>query len=87
MAKRVRLASVQSSVPERPPERTRVLIVDLASQRVIRTNGESFSFEIDPSTKHSLIEGLDEIGQTLTHDAEIAAFEAKQRIGQPWLWA
>jgi 3-isopropylmalate/(R)-2-methylmalate dehydratase small subunit len=65
---------------------TRALTIDLTSQRVIRANGESFAFEIDPSTKHSLIEGLDEIGQTLKHDAEIAAYEAKQRLGQPWLW-
>ena len=66
---------------------TRVITIDLASQRVIRANGESFAFEIDASTKHSLIEGLDEIGQTLKHDAEIASYEAKQRLGQPWLWA
>ncbi|HLG86033.1 MAG TPA: 3-isopropylmalate dehydratase small subunit [Alphaproteobacteria bacterium] len=65
---------------------TRTLTIDLASQRVIRANGESFAFEIDASTKHSLIEGLDEIGQTLKHDTEIASYEAKQRLGQPWLW-
>ena len=66
---------------------TRVLTIDLASQRVIRANGESFAFEIDPSTKHSLLEGLDEIGQTLKHDADIAGYEAKQKLGQPWLWS
>jgi len=66
---------------------TRTLTIDLASQRVIRANGESFAFEIDPSTKHSLLEGLDEIGQTLKHNAEIASYETKQRLGQPWLWS
>jgi len=66
---------------------TRTITIDLASQRVVRANGESFSFEIDPSTKHALIEGLDEIGQTLRHDAEIASFESSQRTAQPWLWA
>ena len=65
---------------------TRTLTIDLASQRVVRANGESFAFEIDPSTKHSLFEGLDEIGQTLKHGSEIASYEAKQRLGQPWLW-
>jgi 3-isopropylmalate/(R)-2-methylmalate dehydratase small subunit len=65
---------------------TRVITIDLPSKRVIRTNGESFSFEIDPSTKHALIEGLDEIGQTLRHDPVIAHFEGDQRISQPWLW-
>ena len=65
---------------------TRTLTIDLAGQRVIRANGEAFAFEIDPSTKHSLLEGLDEIGQTLRHDTDIAAYESKQRLGQPWLW-
>jgi 3-isopropylmalate/(R)-2-methylmalate dehydratase small subunit len=65
---------------------TRTLTIDLPTQRVIRANGESFSFAIDGSTKHSLVEGLDEIGETLLHDSEIAAFEGKQAQAQPWLW-
>ena len=65
---------------------TRVITIDLPTQRVIRANGEAFSFEIEASTKHSLVEGLDEIGQTLKGASEIAAFEALQRTGQPWLW-
>jgi 3-isopropylmalate/(R)-2-methylmalate dehydratase small subunit len=66
---------------------TRTLTIDLPSQRVIRANGESFSFDIDPSTKHALIEGLDEIGQTLKRAPEIAAWEQKQHLSQPWLWS
>ena len=66
---------------------TRVLTIDLPSQRVIRANGESFSFAIDESSKHSLVEGLDEIGQTLKHGDEIAAYEDRARLSQPWLWA
>jgi 3-isopropylmalate/(R)-2-methylmalate dehydratase small subunit len=65
---------------------TRTLTIDLPTQRVIRANGEIFSFSIDGSTKHSLVEGLDEIGETLLRDSEIAAFEGKQAQAQPWLW-
>jgi 3-isopropylmalate/(R)-2-methylmalate dehydratase small subunit len=33
------------------------------------------SFEFDPFTRTRLLEGLDDIGLTLRHEAEIAAFE------------
>ena len=35
------------------------------------------SFEIDEFTRHCLLEGLDDIGLTLQHDSEIAAYEAR----------
>ena len=41
------------------------LEVDLPSQRVVRTNGEAFPFEIDEFRKHCLVNGLDDIGLTL----------------------
>jgi len=36
----------------------------------------SASFEIDEFTRHCLLEGLDDIGLTLQHESEIAAYEA-----------
>ena len=36
-----------------------------------------FSFEIDPFLKHRLLNGLDDIGLTLEHEAEISTFEAR----------
>jgi len=68
-------------------DNTRVMTVDLPSQRIVRANGESFAFTIDPGSKHALVEGLDEIGQTLKRNAEIAAFETRQSHSQPWLWS
>jgi 3-isopropylmalate/(R)-2-methylmalate dehydratase small subunit len=35
-------------------------------------------FDIDPFRKHRLVNGLDDIGTTLQHEAEITAFEAKR---------
>lgn len=52
--------------------------VDLESQTVSLGNGKSRQFEIDPFVKHSLLNGLDEIGMTLTEGAAIDAFEAKR---------
>jgi len=62
------------------------LVVDLEQQSVTTPGGEVFKFEIDPSRKHSLLNGLDEIGLTLEHADAIKAFEAKRRSEQPWLF-
>jgi 3-isopropylmalate/(R)-2-methylmalate dehydratase small subunit len=68
-------------------DNTRVLTIDLPNQKVIRANGESFHFDINPTSKHQLVEGLDEIGQTLQKADAIASFEEKQHAAQPWLWS
>ena len=59
--------------------------IDLARQVVLRPNGEEIGFEIDPFRKHMLLEGLDEIGQTLQHVARIDRFEHERQASQPWL--
>ncbi len=63
------------------------LLVDLEHQSVTTPSGESFFFDIDPFRKHSLLNGLDEIGLTLQHADKIKAFEEKHRAAQPWLFA
>ena len=63
------------------------LVVDLNAQTVSYSDGSQvFGFEVDASRRHSLLNGLDEIGHTLQHAIEIKAFEAKRRIEQPWLF-
>ncbi|MGH2908076.1 MAG: 3-isopropylmalate dehydratase small subunit [Solirubrobacteraceae bacterium] len=55
--------------------------VDLAAQEV-RWPGGSASFEIDPETKHRLLNGLDDIALTLQQDEAIAAYESgRERSG------
>jgi len=63
------------------------LSVDLVSQTVTTPSGESFSFEITPTRKHNLLNGLDEIGLTLQHADDIRAFEENHKQSQPWLFA
>jgi len=63
------------------------LNVDLPSQTVTLPSGLSFGFDITPHRKHCLLNGLDEIGLTLQHADEIAAFEAKRKVAQPWLFS
>ena len=62
------------------------LAVDLERQTVTTPGGESFKFDIDPFAKHSLLNGLDDIGLTLDHADEIKAFEARHKQSQPWLF-
>ncbi len=63
------------------------LTVDLERSVVVRPNGEEIPFEIDPFRRHCLLNGLDDIGQTLQHKPAIDSFEARQRAAQPWLYA
>ena len=53
------------------------LKVDLEQKRISDAHGFSASFPIDDSVRHRLLEGLDDIGLTLLHESEIAAYEAK----------
>ena len=60
------------------------LIIDLERQVVVRPNGEEIGFEIDPFRKHLLLNGLDDIGQTLSHAPAIDAYEARERQEKDW---
>lgn len=80
------LPQVQIDALVRDAETGQPLTIDLPEQKVIRPNGEAFSFEIDAFRKKCLLEGLDDIGLTLEHAADIDAFEKKQGAGQPWLY-
>jgi 3-isopropylmalate/(R)-2-methylmalate dehydratase small subunit len=51
------------------------LTVSLEQQTVTDTQGFRATFEIDPFRKYCLIEGLDDIGLTLRHAAELDSFE------------
>jgi 3-isopropylmalate/(R)-2-methylmalate dehydratase small subunit len=63
------------------------LTVDLERQVVVRPSGEEISFEVDPMRRRMLLEGLDEIGQTLAHTDAISAFEARRRQDCGWIAA
>jgi 3-isopropylmalate dehydratase len=61
------------------------ITVDLVNQKVIRPNGEEFSFEIDEFRKFCLVNGLDKIGLTLEKEDKIATFEESRSEKFPWL--
>jgi 3-isopropylmalate/(R)-2-methylmalate dehydratase small subunit len=51
--------------------------VDLEQQIVTDDNGLRYSFTVDPFRRDCLLKGLDDIGLTLVHEADITAFEKK----------
>ena len=62
------------------------MTVDLEAQTVTLADGSSVAFEIEAARKHRLVNGLDDIEITLQKDAEISAFEARQKATLPWLY-
>ena len=55
------------------------LEVDLENQ-ILKTNFEQISFEIDTYKKKILLEGLDDISQTLQFEDKISEFEKQSKI-------
>ena len=61
------------------------LTVDLEAQKVTSPDGTEYHFDIDPTRKHNLLNGLDDIGQTLEKSAAIDTFEAQASQARPWV--
>ena len=55
------------------------LDVDLEAQVITDDFGLSETFKVDPFRRHRLLNGLDEIGMTLGHEADIARYETQHR--------
>ena len=61
--------------------------VDLEQHLIHRPMGnEPIPFDLDASHRHKLLNGLDEISQTLQQAASIDGFEQQQRTNAPWLY-
>jgi 3-isopropylmalate/(R)-2-methylmalate dehydratase small subunit len=52
------------------------LTVDLEALQIRDEHGLQLDFEVDPSRRHNLLHGLDDIAQTLQHEDEISAYES-----------
>ncbi|WMP16632.1 3-isopropylmalate dehydratase small subunit [Thiothrix lacustris] len=62
------------------------LTVDLEKQQVVTPSGAAFAFSIDEFRKYCLLNGLDDIGLTLQHAADIKAYETQRKQAAPWLF-
>ena len=62
------------------------LTIDVAARQVVLPSGEAIGFELDPRRQASLLEGADEIAETLRLQGRIDAFRAQHRLRAPWLY-
>ncbi len=70
---------LDQNIIEKLINETDELEVDLENQ-VLKTNTEEISFEIDSHKKKILLEGLDDIAQTLKFKDQITEFEKQSKI-------
>lgn len=75
--------ALRGALHARPGARMRV---DLPAQAVTAPDDATYPFAIDPFHKQCLLEGLDDVGITLQHEAAIAAFESRYRQRFGWLF-
>jgi 3-isopropylmalate/(R)-2-methylmalate dehydratase small subunit len=61
--------------------------IDLEKQVIVRPDGQTVAFDVEPFRKHCLLNGLDDIGLTLEKRSSIDSYEGTQRTSQPWLYA
>lgn len=59
--------------------------IDLEKQEIVTPEGKLIHFVIDPLRRRLLLEGLDDIGQTLAYEDAIDAFEARRAQQAGWL--
>jgi 3-isopropylmalate/(R)-2-methylmalate dehydratase small subunit len=57
------------------------LTADLNSCTLSDAHGFSAKFEVEPFRRHCLLNGLDDIGLTLEHEAKITAYEKAHAVG------
>lgn len=59
--------------------------VDLAEQTVTGSDGQVMGFDVDPHRKYCLLNGLDDIGQSLQKVAAIDSYEQQRQASCPWV--
>jgi 3-isopropylmalate/(R)-2-methylmalate dehydratase small subunit len=60
------------------------LTVDLPAQTITKPDGSTIAFDIEPFRKQCLLDGLDDIGLTLSDADAIRDFESRWRQQSPW---
>ena len=71
--------SLDQKIVEKLQQEVDIIEVDLETQ-IIKTSSEEISFKIDPYKKKILLEGLDDIAQTLQFEDKISKFERESKV-------
>ncbi|MEO0567632.1 MAG: 3-isopropylmalate dehydratase small subunit [Pseudomonadota bacterium] len=62
-----------------------IMSVDLRENLITSSDGTKIEFEVDPTKRHNLLNGLDDIGLTLEKTDLIEAYEVKAQSQFPWM--
>lgn len=60
--------------------------INLAKGEIILSDDHRFQFEMDPARRKALLEGLDDLEQTLLFLDDIKAFQRVDKQRRPWMW-
>jgi 3-isopropylmalate/(R)-2-methylmalate dehydratase small subunit len=60
-------------------------MVNLDTCTITTPLGQTLPFSLNALRREALREGLDAIGVTLKRNADIAAFQARDRAARPWV--
>ncbi len=62
------------------------IAIDLERCVIELKDGKTIPFTVPPARRTALLEGLDEIGQTLKFDSDIEGFQDRQRTMRAWIY-
>ena len=77
-------AEVETLLQRSTADPRHTITLDLEAQTVTDDHGFAAHFEIDPFRKYCLLHGLDDIGLTLRHEADLDRFE-RRHDSQYWM--
>ena len=60
--------------------------VDLENCIVISPTGRTIPFKVDARRQHAMLNGLDDIAQTMGNQAKIEAWQRADKSARPWVW-
>ena len=70
------------------PDRNNLSVqIDVAAKIITAPSGRVMHFELAPDRQQALLQGLDDIAQTLQHAEAIAKFQANDRTSRSWIHA
>ena len=61
------------------------LSIDLETQEIRGPDGGVVKFDIDPFRKHCMLNGLDDIGLTMTKAKALDVYESARKAERPWM--
>ncbi len=62
------------------------ITIDLRARSIVSPSGIVVPFEVEPLQQKMLLQGLNQIGLTLSYEADIASFQQRDRQARPWLY-